>query len=74
MVKEEQVFDVHYDDFIKDPIALIKRIYEYYGLNYTVDFENRMRVCSFLTITFLMSIRNILQKIHKESMALINTV
>jgi hypothetical protein len=39
---QKQFMDIYYDDFIKDPIQMVKRIYEYYGLKYTEEFETRM--------------------------------
>lgn len=38
-----QVFDVYYPEFIKDPIATVKQIYECYGYDYTPEFEQSMQ-------------------------------
>jgi len=41
--KEEQIIDCLYDDLLSDPIAMVRRIYEKFGLEYTREFERRMK-------------------------------
>ncbi|MGV7224781.1 MAG: sulfotransferase family protein [Nitrospinales bacterium] len=42
--KEEQIFDCIYDEFFSDPIMMVKRIYHKFDLEYTKEFEERMKV------------------------------
>jgi hypothetical protein len=42
--KEEQIFDCMYEELFSDPIAMVKRIYHKFGLEYTEEYEERMRV------------------------------
>ena len=42
--KEKQIFDCIYEEFFADPIKMVKRIYEKFGLEYTEEFEKRMKV------------------------------
>jgi hypothetical protein len=37
------VFDMHFKDFIRDEIAMVRRIYEHFGLDLSPDAEARMR-------------------------------
>lgn len=36
------VFDVYYDALVSDPIGTVKRIYEYFGLAWSADYEQRL--------------------------------
>jgi len=36
-------FDIHYPDLLADPIATIRRVYDYFGLEMTATSEHRMR-------------------------------
>ncbi|MBT8342505.1 MAG: sulfotransferase [Desulfatitalea sp.] len=40
--KEDQIFDCMYEELSSDPIAMVKRIYQYFDLDYTLPFEKRM--------------------------------
>ena len=40
--KEDQIFDCIYDELFKDPIAMVKKVYEKFGLKYSTEFEDRM--------------------------------
>jgi hypothetical protein len=40
----DQLFDCMYDELFADPIAMVERIYDTFGLQYTSEFETRMRV------------------------------
>lgn len=42
--KEDQIFDCMYDDLFSDPIATVKKIYRKFGLVYTNEFEERMKI------------------------------
>jgi len=42
--KEEQIFDCMYEELFSDPIAMVKRVYQKFGLEYTGEFEERMKV------------------------------
>ena len=42
--KEEQIFDCMYADLFADPVAMVKKIYAKFGLEYTTEFEERMKV------------------------------
>jgi hypothetical protein len=37
------VFDMHFADFIRDEIGVVRRIYEHFGMELTLDAEQRMR-------------------------------
>ena len=37
------IFDMHFGDFIRDEIAMVRRIYEHFGLELSLDAEERMR-------------------------------
>jgi hypothetical protein len=37
------VFDMHFQDFIRDEIAMVRRIYDHFGFELTRDAEARMR-------------------------------
>ncbi|NQU06565.1 MAG: sulfotransferase [Calditrichaeota bacterium] len=41
--KEEQIFDCMYEELFSDPIAMVKRIYQKFDLEYTEEFEERIR-------------------------------
>jgi len=40
---DERFFDVDYRDTIRDPLSVLRRIYERFGLNYTAEFEDRVK-------------------------------
>ena len=40
---EERFVDFHYETLMKDPIEVVKRIYEKFGYTYTQEFEDRMK-------------------------------
>jgi hypothetical protein len=42
--KEGQIFDCIYSELFSDPIAMVKKIYEKFRLEYTDEFEQRMKV------------------------------
>jgi hypothetical protein len=42
--KEKQIFDCMYEELFSNPIAIVKRIYHKFGLEYTEAFEERMRI------------------------------
>jgi len=37
------VFDMHFSDFIHDEVGMVRRIYEHFGLELSLDAEERMR-------------------------------
>ena len=37
------VFDMHFGEFIRDEIGMVRRIYEHFGLSLGLDAEQRMR-------------------------------
>jgi hypothetical protein len=39
---EHQIFDCMYQELFSDPIAMVKKIYEKFDLEYTAGFEKRM--------------------------------
>ena len=39
---QKNVFDVNYKDLMKDPIAAVRRIYDYFGLSWSDEFEMGM--------------------------------
>jgi hypothetical protein len=41
---EKQIFDCLYAELFSDPIAMVKRVYEKFDLDYTKEFEQRMHV------------------------------
>lgn len=41
---EERIFDCMYEEFFSDPIAMVKKVYQKFDLEYTQDFEKRMLV------------------------------
>jgi hypothetical protein len=45
LVKDEQVFDMPYSEFVGDEIGMIRRIYQHFGLALSADAEARMRRC-----------------------------
>ena len=42
--KEEQIFDCMYEELFSNPIAMVKTIYRKFGLEYSKEFEERMKV------------------------------
>ena len=42
--REKQIFDCLYDDLFSDPISMAKKIYEYFDIEYTEEFEERMKI------------------------------
>jgi hypothetical protein len=42
--REGQIFDCLYADLFSDPIAMVKRVYVKFGLEYTKEFEQNMKV------------------------------
>ena len=40
---ESQIMDCMYQDLFRDPIGMVKRIYEKFDIEYTREFESRMR-------------------------------
>jgi hypothetical protein len=40
---ERQVFDVHFTEFMHDEVGMVRRIYEYFGLQLSEEAEARMR-------------------------------
>ena len=42
--RESQIFDCRYHDFVSDPIATVKKIYDYFGIDCCTEFEQRMRI------------------------------
>jgi hypothetical protein len=42
--KENQIFDCMYETLFSDPISVVKEIYTKFDLEFTQEFENRMRV------------------------------
>jgi hypothetical protein len=42
--KEDRVFDCIYEELFSDPIEIVKRIYRKFDLEYTQEFEERMRL------------------------------
>jgi hypothetical protein len=41
--KENQIFDCIYSELFADPIGMVKKIYKRFNLEYTVEFEERMK-------------------------------
>lgn len=41
---EDQIFDCVYEELFSDPIAMVKRIYQKFDLEYSEEFEERMKV------------------------------
>jgi hypothetical protein len=41
--QEDRVFDCVYEELFKDPIAMVRKIYEKFDMEYTQEFEDRMR-------------------------------
>lgn len=39
----ERIFDMHFADFIKDEIGMVRRIYEHFGIDFSAEAEARMR-------------------------------
>jgi len=47
-VEENRFFDLHYRESVKDPVAMVGKIYAYFGINFSEEAERRMR--DFLTV------------------------
>jgi hypothetical protein len=41
-VPPEQFFDMHFPEFIQDPVAMVRRIYEHFGIDLSLTDEERM--------------------------------
>lgn len=41
--KEDQIFDCTYEELFSNPVAMVKRIYQYFNLDYAKLFEERMK-------------------------------
>ncbi len=41
--KEKQIFDCIYEEFFSDPITMVNKIYQKFDLEYTKEFEERMK-------------------------------
>ena len=41
---EDRIFDCIYEEFFSDPIRMVKKIYQKFDLEYTTEFEERMKV------------------------------
>ena len=41
--KEPQITDVFYENLLDDPISVVRSLYEKFGMEYTREFENRMK-------------------------------
>lgn len=41
---ESQIMDCMYQDLFRDPIGMVKRLYSQFGLKYSQEFEDRMKV------------------------------
>mmetsp|Transcript_13720 Transcript_13720/g.18873 ORF Transcript_13720/g.18873 Transcript_13720/m.18873 type:complete len:445 (-) Transcript_13720:120-1454(-) len=39
----DRYLDVRYKDYMEDPIAMVKQVYDYFGYEYTQEFEDRMK-------------------------------
>ncbi len=42
--RQEQIFDCIYEELFSNPIAMVKKIYQKFDLEYTEEFEERMKV------------------------------
>jgi len=42
--KENQIFDCMYEELFSNPIAMVKKIYNRFGLDYTREYEERMKI------------------------------
>jgi len=42
--KEEHIFDCVYEELFSDPIAVVKKIYRKFDLDYTHEFEEKMKI------------------------------
>ncbi|MBK7728224.1 MAG: sulfotransferase [Gammaproteobacteria bacterium] len=42
VVPESRFFDVHYQDCMRDPVAMVSRIYAHFGLEFTENAERKM--------------------------------
>jgi hypothetical protein len=38
----KNIFDVMYDDLIKEPVAIVRQIYDHFGLRWSQEFETAM--------------------------------
>jgi hypothetical protein len=39
----ERLFDMHFGEFLRDEVAMVRRIYDHFGLVFSEEAENRMR-------------------------------
>jgi hypothetical protein len=39
----DRVFDMHFPEFIRDEVAMVRRIYEHFGMPFSAEAEERMR-------------------------------
>ena len=42
-ISEDQIIDIHFAEFMSDPFAAIRRIYDKFGVEYTDEADTRMR-------------------------------
>jgi len=35
-------YDVYFDDLVKEPLGIVKKIYDHFGYEYTEEFEDKM--------------------------------
>lgn len=40
---DNNFFDIHFEDFVKNPIDCVKKIYEHFGYEFSVEFEENMK-------------------------------
>jgi hypothetical protein len=38
-----QIYDMHYKEFVDDPVAAVRRIYEHFGYNYGPTMDDNLR-------------------------------
>jgi hypothetical protein len=38
----KNIFDVFYDDLMKEPVAIVRQIYDHFGLRWSQEFETAM--------------------------------
>jgi hypothetical protein len=38
----KNIFDVFYDDLMKEPVAIVRQIYDHFGLHWSQEFETAM--------------------------------
>lgn len=44
LTHENAFYDIHFEEFIKDPVESIKKMYEHFGYEFSVEFEENMKV------------------------------